>query len=85
MIYNNDCFDISQYKKLERGNVLSGFLGKSVFFVRETTRDNCTSHRNAIVVVILLDKGAAYCCYDENSLFPILKSNIENGYTYIVT
>lgn len=47
MIYNYDCFDISQYKKLERGNVRSGFLGKSVFFVRETTRDNCTSHRNA--------------------------------------
>lgn len=46
MIYNYDCFDISQYKKLERGNVRSGFLGKSVFFVRETTRDNCTSHKH---------------------------------------
>ena len=55
------------------------------FSVRETTRNNRTSHRNALLAVILPDKSGSYAYYDKNSLFPILKSNIENGYAYVVT
>ena len=55
------------------------------FSVRETTRNNRTSHRNAILAVILPDKNGSYDYYDKNNLFPILKSNIENGYVYVVT
>ena len=55
------------------------------FSVRETTRNNRTSHRNALLVVILPDKSGSYDYYNKNNLFPILKSNIENGYAYVVT
>lgn len=55
------------------------------FSVRETTRNNRTSHRNAILAVILPDKDGSYSYYDKNNLFPILKSNIDNGYIYVVT
>lgn len=55
------------------------------FSVRETTRNNRTSHRNAILAVILPDKHGSYSYYDKNNLFPILKSNIDNGYIYVVT
>lgn len=55
------------------------------FSVRETTRNNQTSHRNALLVVILPDKSGSYDYYNKKNLFPILKSNIENGYAYVVT
>lgn len=55
------------------------------FSVRGTTRNNRTSHRNALLVVILPDKSGSYDYYNKNNLFPILKSNIENGYAYVVT
>lgn len=55
------------------------------FSVRETTRNDRTSHRNALLAVILPDKNGSYDYYDKNDLFPILKNNIENGYTYVVT
>ena len=55
------------------------------FSVRETMRNNRTSHRNAILAVILPDKNGSYVYYNKNNLFPILKSNIENGYIYEVT
>lgn len=55
------------------------------FSVRETTRNNRTSHRNALLAVILPDKRSSYEYYDKNRLFPILKDNINNGYTYVVT
>lgn len=55
------------------------------FSVRETTRNNRTSHRNALLGVILPDKSGSYDYYNKNNLFPILKSNIENGYAYVVT
>ena len=55
------------------------------FSVRETTRSNRTSHRNALLAVILPDRNGSYTYYDKDNLFPILKSNIENGYTYVVT
>lgn len=55
------------------------------FSVRETTRNNRTSHRNAILGVILPDKNGSYNYYDKDNLFPILKSNIDNGYIYVVT
>ena len=55
------------------------------FSVRETTRSNRTSHRNALLAVILPDRNGSYTYCDKDNLFPILKSNIENGYTYVVT
>lgn len=55
------------------------------FSIRETTRNNRTSHRNAILAVILPDKTGSYDYYDEDDLFPILKSNIKNDYIYVVT
>ena len=42
------------------------------FSVRETTRNNRTSHRNALLVVILPDKSGSYDYYNKNNLFPIL-------------
>ena len=55
------------------------------YSLRETTRNDRTSHRNALLAVILPDKKGSYDYFDVNNLFPILKSNIENGYTYVVT
>lgn len=55
------------------------------YSLRETTRNDRTSHNNAILGVILPDKKGSYSYYDKNNLFPILKSNIDNGYIYVVT
>ncbi len=54
------------------------------FSVRETTRNDRTSHRNAVLAVVLPDRNGFYNYYDKNDLFPILKSNIDNGYIYVV-
>lgn len=55
------------------------------FSLRETTRNDRTSHRNAILAVILPDARGSYDYYTKRDLFPILKSNIDNGYIYVVT
>lgn len=55
------------------------------YSLRETSRNDRTSHNNAILAVILPNKNGSYDYYDKNSLFPILKDNIENGYIYVVT
>ncbi len=55
------------------------------FSVRETTRNNRTSHRNAILAVVLPDRNGSYSYYNKNRLFPILKTNIDNGYIYVIT
>lgn len=55
------------------------------YSLRETTRHDRTSHNNAILAVILPNKQGSYEYYDKDDLFPILKSNIENGYIYVVT
>lgn len=54
------------------------------YSLRETTRNDRTSHNNAILAVILPDKNGEYGYYDKDNLFPILKSNIDNGYVYVV-
>ena len=54
------------------------------YSLRETTRNDRTSHNNAILAVILPDKNGSYDYYNKNNLFPILKSNIDNGYIYVV-
>ena len=55
------------------------------YSVREMTRKNRSSHRNALLAVILPNKAGKYDYFDKNDTFPILKSNIENGYAYVVT
>ena len=55
------------------------------YSVRETTRNDRTSHRNALLAVILPNKAGKYDYFDKNKAFPILKENIENGYTYVTT
>mgnify|MGYP000010878817 CR=1 FL=1 len=55
------------------------------YSLREVTRNDWTSHNNAILAVILPDKNGSYGYYNKNNLFPILKSNIENDYIYVVT
>lgn len=55
------------------------------YSLRETTRNDRTSHNNAILAVILPNKKGSYDYYDKDDLFPILKENIENGYIYVVT
>ncbi|NMA36619.1 MAG: hypothetical protein GX948_07220 [Clostridiaceae bacterium] len=55
------------------------------YSLQETTRNDRTSHNNAVLAVILPDKRGSYEYYDKNDLFPILKSNIDNGYIYVVT
>ena len=55
------------------------------YSLREKTRHDRTSHNNAILAVILPDKNGSYDYYDNADLFPILKSNIDNGYIYVVT
>ena len=55
------------------------------YSLRETTRNDRTSHNNAILAVILPNKNGNYDYYDKSNLFPILKDNIDNGYIYVVT
>ena len=54
------------------------------YSLRETTRNDRTSHNNAILAVILPDQNGSYAYYHSMTLFPILKSNIDNGYIYVV-
>ena len=55
------------------------------YSLRETTRNDRTSHSNAILAVILPNKYDEYDYYNKDDLFPILKENINNGYIYVVT
>lgn len=50
------------------------------YSLSEETRKDRTSHNNAILAVILPNKNDSYSYYDKEKLFPILKSNIDNGY-----
>lgn len=54
------------------------------YSLKEMTRNDRTSHNNAILAVVLPDKNGSYSYYSKDDLFPILKSNIENGYIYVV-
>lgn len=54
------------------------------YSLHETTRNNRTSYSNAILAIIIPDSNGSYSYYDKNKLFPILKSNIDNGYIYVV-
>lgn len=55
------------------------------YSLRETTRNDRTSHSNAIIAVVLPDKNGFYSYYDKNNLFRILKDNINNGYIPVYT
>lgn len=55
------------------------------YSLREITRNDRTSHNNAILAVILPDRSGSFNYYYNLDLFPILKANIENGYIHVVT
>ena len=55
------------------------------YSLRETTRNNRTSWRNAILAVILPNKEGSYHYFNKEEAFPILKENIKNGYIYVAT
>lgn len=55
------------------------------YSLRETMRNNRTSHNNAVLAVVLPNKEGKYDYYDKNNLFPILKNNIDNGYIAVET
>lgn len=50
------------------------------YSVRETTRNDYTSHSNAVLGVILPDKNNSYSYYNSMRLFKILEENIKIGY-----
>ena len=54
------------------------------YSIQETSRQDRTSHRNAILAVILPNRYGSYAYYNKNNLFPILKENIDNDYIYTV-
>lgn len=54
------------------------------YSLRETTRNDRTSHNNAILAVVLPDRNGLYTYYNKDNLFPILKDNIDNGYIRVV-
>ena len=54
------------------------------YSVKEMPRNGRTSQRNALLAVILPNRYGSYNYYDKNDLFPILRDNIDNGYTYVV-
>lgn len=54
------------------------------YSVRETTRGDRTSHRNALLCVVLPDKYGSYEYYKSIRLFNILDENIKNGLAYVV-
>ena len=55
------------------------------YSLRETSRNDRTSHNNAILAVVLPNQRGSYDYYHTDDLFPILRDNIENGYIYVVT
>lgn len=54
------------------------------YSLRETTRNDRTSHSNAILAVVLPDKNGNYGYFDNMNLFSILRKNINNGYISVV-
>ena len=54
------------------------------YSLRETRRNDYTSHSNAILAVILPNKLGSYSYYKRDNLFSILRENINNGYVYVV-
>lgn len=55
------------------------------YSIRKTPRSSYTSQRNAVLAVVLPDRYNSYNYYSTSKLFPILKSNIDNGYIPVVS
>lgn len=72
--------NMKEYNKWEQSQWIPWEISYSL---RNTTRNDRTSHNNAMLAVVLPDKNGSYLYYNKNNLFSILKRNIENGYIYV--
>lgn len=54
------------------------------FSIREQTRNDRTSHSNAVVAVVLPDRNGSTYYYNNMTHFDIVRNNINNGYIEVV-
>ena len=72
---------MKEYGKWERCQWIPWEIAYSL---RKTTRNDYTSHSNAVLAVILPDKYGSYEYYSQRNLFEILRKNIDTGYIPVV-
>ena len=73
--------NMKEYHRRERSQWIPWEIQYSI---RETTRNDRTSHRNAILGLILPDANGSYAYFDKKHAFRILRDNISNGYILTV-
>lgn len=73
--------NMKEYGKRERDQWIPWEISYSL---RETKRNDYTSHSNAILAVVLPDKYGEYNYYKNMRLFNILSENIYNNYIPVV-
>ena len=54
------------------------------YSLTEITRNDRTSHNNALLAVVLPNQFGSYEYYDKSKLFSIIRNNIDNGYIPVV-
>lgn len=72
---------MKEYGKWEKNQWIPWEISYSL---RETTRNDYTSHSNAVLAVVLPNRYGNYKYYNDWNIFGILKENIEIGYIPVV-